>query len=72
MPGPGEWIIILLVVLILFGGRKIPQLAKDLGTGIREFRKSISTTAADEVEDHSKDMDNSPKKSTRKKSAKKS
>lgn len=42
MPGAGEWIVILVVVLILFGGRKIPQLAKDLGSGIREFRKSLS------------------------------
>tara|TARA_Y100001937_G_scaffold61180_5_gene83808 strand:+ start:10959 stop:11261 length:303 start_codon:yes stop_codon:yes gene_type:complete len=48
--GPVEWIIILAVILILFGGRKIPQLAKDLGSGIREFRKSV-TNAAPELEE---------------------
>ena len=45
--GPWEIMIILLVALIVFGGRKIPELAKDLGTGIREFRKSLSGAATD-------------------------
>ncbi len=40
--GPGELVVVLVLALLLFGGRKIPQLAKDLGVGIREFRKSIS------------------------------
>jgi len=48
-----EWVLILFVVLILFGGRKIPQLAKDLGTGIREFRKSLSGTM-DQITDETK------------------
>lgn len=37
MPSGGEWITILLVVVVLFGGKKIPELAKGLGKGIREF-----------------------------------
>lgn len=37
LPGGGEWIVILLVVIVLFGGRKIPELAKGIGKGIREF-----------------------------------
>lgn len=37
MPGGGEMIIILFVVLLLFGGRKIPELMRGLGKGIREF-----------------------------------
>ena len=37
MPSGGEWIFILLAVVILFGGRKIPELARGLGKGIREF-----------------------------------
>jgi sec-independent protein translocase protein TatA len=37
MPGGGEWITILLVVIILFGGKKIPELARGIGKGIREF-----------------------------------
>ncbi len=36
-----EILIVFLIVLILFGGRKIPQLAKDLGIGIREFKKTM-------------------------------
>jgi sec-independent protein translocase protein TatA len=37
MPGGSEWILIILVVLLMFGGRKIPELMRGLGRGIREF-----------------------------------
>lgn len=37
MPGSSEWILIVLAVLILFGGRKIPEFMRGLGKGIREF-----------------------------------
>jgi sec-independent protein translocase protein TatA len=37
MPGGTEWILIVLAVLILFGGRKIPEFMKGLGKGMREF-----------------------------------
>lgn len=37
MPSGGEWITILLVVIVLFGGKKIPELARGIGKGIREF-----------------------------------
>ena len=40
LPGGGEWIIIALVILVLFGGRKIPELMKGLGSGIKEFKKA--------------------------------
>ena len=36
-PGISEWVLIILAVLILFGGKKIPELAKGIGKGIREF-----------------------------------
>ena len=36
-PGGSEWILIILAVLILFGGRKIPEFMKGLGRGMREF-----------------------------------
>jgi len=42
LPGPGELIIIFLIVLVVFGAGKIPKIAKDLGNGIREFKKSLS------------------------------
>ncbi len=38
MPSPASWILILVVVLLLFGGKKIPELMKGLGSGIKEFK----------------------------------
>jgi sec-independent protein translocase protein TatA len=38
MPGGSEWIFIGLIVLVLFGGRKIPELMRGLGRGMREFK----------------------------------
>ena len=40
--GGGELVIVLVILLLLFGAKRIPQLAKGLGTGIREFRKGVS------------------------------
>jgi sec-independent protein translocase protein TatA len=38
--GPWQWIIIGLAILLLFGGRKLPELMKGLGTGIKEFKSA--------------------------------
>ena len=57
--GMGELIIILLVVLVLFGSRKIPDLAQGLGKGIREFKKAVKDVQDDiKVPDDSKKTDN--------------
>jgi sec-independent protein translocase protein TatA len=40
MVGTGELLVILLVVLVLFGGKKLPEFARNLGEGIREFKKA--------------------------------
>ena len=40
--GPQELILVLLIVVIIFGARKLPDLGKSLGEGIRNFKKSIS------------------------------
>ncbi len=40
MIGSGELIVILCIVLFLFGGKKLPELARSLGQGIREFKKA--------------------------------
>lgn len=40
--GMGELVVIFFIVLVLFGAGKIPRIAKDLGSGIREFKKSVS------------------------------
>lgn len=39
IPGGMEWVLIAVVVLLLFGGKKIPELMKGLGKGISEFKK---------------------------------
>jgi TatA/E family protein of Tat protein translocase len=39
--GMGELLVILVVVLLLFGSKKIPEIAQGLGKGIREFKKSM-------------------------------
>ena len=41
--GGGEIVLILALVLILFGARKLPELAKGLGQGIKEFKKATSS-----------------------------
>lgn len=50
MPGGTEWLLIVLAVLILFGGRKIPEFMKGIGRGIREFNDAKSTVKK-EIED---------------------
>lgn len=42
MPGGTEWILIIAVVLLLFGGKKIPELMRGVGRGIREFNDAKS------------------------------
>lgn len=48
MPGPTEWIIILVVVLVLFGGAKLPKLARSLGQAQKEFKQGLSEGAKDD------------------------
>ena len=49
--GGKEWIVIVLVVLLLFGGKKIPELMRGLGSGIKEFKDA---TKEEENKDQSK------------------
>jgi sec-independent protein translocase protein TatA len=39
---PIHWLVVLAVILLLFGGRKIPELARGLGEGIRSFKEGMS------------------------------
>jgi len=54
IPGGFELILILAVVLLLFGGKKIPQLAKGLGEGIRNFKKSVKDEEPEVAENDTK------------------
>jgi len=48
MVGPWQWIIIGLAILLLFGGKKLPELMKGLGGGIKEFKKATKEEDAEE------------------------
>ncbi|MDP4129015.1 MAG: twin-arginine translocase TatA/TatE family subunit [Bacteroidota bacterium] len=58
-PGGSEWILIILAVLILFGGRKIPEFMRGLGRGMREFND-----AKNNVKKEFEDGMNEPREST--------
>jgi sec-independent protein translocase protein TatA len=59
--GPWEIILILVVVLVLFGGKKLPELAKGLGQGLREF-KNATRDIKDKVDESVKDVEDATKK----------
>ena len=56
--GPTELLLILLIVVIIFGARRLPELGKSLGEGIKNFRKSLSSSK-------DKDKDLPPEKTER-------
>jgi sec-independent protein translocase protein TatA len=47
MPGMGEWVVIGLFVLVFFGAKKIPEFAKGLGKGFREFKDAVKDVKAE-------------------------
>ena len=59
MPGGWEMVVIALVVLLLFGAKKIPELARGLGRGIREF-KDATQDVKKEINDASAEVKESP------------
>jgi len=62
MPGGTELLLLMIVVLILFGARRIPEVAQNLGKGIREFKKSIREVQSEiETSDSTKSKIEKPK-----------
>jgi sec-independent protein translocase protein TatA len=49
MPGGSEWLIILIIVMVIFGGKKIPELMGGLGKGIKSFKKAMNEPDAIDV-----------------------
>jgi sec-independent protein translocase protein TatA len=59
--GGGEWIIIIVAILLLFGGKKIPELMRGIGQGIREFNDAKKTVKS-QIEEGMKDKTAEEKK----------
>lgn len=49
--GGQEWLIVLLIVLLIFGARKLPELARSLGSSAKEFRKGIEEGSKEDDDD---------------------
>jgi len=56
-----EWIIIALVVLLLFGGKKIPELMRGLGKGVKSFKQGMKEVEG-EMDEIKKDIEADPEK----------
>jgi sec-independent protein translocase protein TatA len=64
--GPWELALIFLVVLLLFGAKRIPDIAQGMGKGIREFKKALKDTQS-EIQTGAKNSESDAKKSDDKK-----
>lgn len=49
--GPGSWVLIALAILLLFGGKKIPELMRGLGSGIKEFKDASKEESSENNKD---------------------
>jgi len=58
MPGGSEWILIIIVVLLMFGGKKIPELMRGIGRGMREFNDAKNNVKT-EIEEGMKEKESS-------------
>ena len=56
MPGGWEMVVIAIVILLLFGAKKLPELARGLGQGIREFKGAVDGVK-DEINDAKEKVD---------------
>ncbi|MEN6644507.1 MAG: twin-arginine translocase TatA/TatE family subunit [Armatimonadia bacterium] len=60
--GTSEILLVILVILLLFGAKKIPEMMRGMGQGLREFKKAASE-ATDDIKKAVEDTDNEPPKS---------
>ena len=51
MPGPGSWVLIALVALLIFGPKKLPELGKAAGNTLREFKNATKGLAEEDEKD---------------------
>jgi|SwirhisoilCB2_FD_contig_41_17690545_length_492_multi_2_in_0_out_0_1 sec-independent protein translocase protein TatA len=59
---PTGLIIVAVLVLLLFGGSKIPEMMRGLGTGMKEFKKGMSDTGDDELDREKREKDEQEKR----------
>jgi sec-independent protein translocase protein TatA len=62
--GPTELIIVLVIVLLIFGPKRLPGLGKQLGSGMREFKDSISGNSSDDDDDDDDDRSKDDRRKT--------
>ena len=55
MPGPGSWVLIALVALLIFGPKKLPELGKAAGNTLREFKNATKGLAEEDEKDKKED-----------------
>ena len=56
LPSGSEWVIIALLILLLFGGKKIPELIKGLGKGVKSFKDGVNE-AKEEINKAKEDIE---------------
>ena len=54
MPGPLEIVVVLVVILLLFGTKRLPEIGRALGEGIREFKKALKEAGHNDSENSKK------------------
>jgi len=64
MPGGWELILVVGIVVLLFGGKKIPELAKGLGKGIKDFKKAVKEDDTEASDDTAKEIASKTEKVT--------
>lgn len=69
-PGPTELVIIFVIILVLFGGAKLPEMARNIGRGMRVFKEEANTLRKEiEIADQPEDKPASAKKADAEKKA---
>lgn len=58
--GPTELIIILVIVLVLFGAKRLPDLGRSLGSGMREFKDAVTPGDKNDDRDHDRNLEQGP------------